>query len=140
MKKYALTFLRRGLMFAGFGPIITSVVFFILSKVLDNFYLTADQVLLSTASTFLLAFVQAGASVFNQIEDWSIGKSLLLHFSTLYFAYILCYIANSWIPFIPFVIIIFTIVFTILYFLVWFTVYFSVRAVSSSLNEKLKKS
>ena len=67
-------------------------------------------------TTYLLAFIHAGASIFNQIEDWPIMKSLLCHFLTLYFAYILCYLINSWIDFNFIAILIFTAVFIAIYF------------------------
>ena len=138
MKKYVITFLHRGLIFGGLGPIITSIVFFILSKTLNNFSITASQALLATVSSYILAFVQAGSSIFNTIEHWSTGKTLLLHFSTLYITYISCYMINSWIPLIPIVIVIFTIVFAISYIVIWLAVYLSVRVASKKFNSRLK--
>lgn len=138
MNKYMKDFLHRGLMFGGFGPVVAGIVFFILSETLDNFSLGGAEILISIVSTYLLAFVQAGASVFNQIEKWPIAKSLLCHFTTLYFAYSLCYIANSWIPFDWKVIGIFTAIFVIIYFIIWFSVYFIVKSTSKKLNTELK--
>jgi hypothetical protein len=139
MKKYIITFLHRGLIFGGFGPIITSIVFFILSLTLENFSLTSSQILISTLSTYFLAFIQSGSSVFNQIEGWSIGRSLLLHFSTLYFAYVSCYLVNSWIPKSTSFIIFFTAIFTLAYLAVWLTVYVSIRITSKCFNRQLNK-
>ena len=138
MNKYFKEFLHRGLMFGGFGPIVAGIVFFILSLTLDNFSLSGSEVLLSIVSTYLLAFLHAGASIFNQIEHWSVGKSLLFHFLTLYLAYSLCYIANSWIPFEPMVLLIFTAIFAVAYFVIWLSVYFTVKATRKKLNEKIK--
>ena len=88
-------------------------------------------------STYLLAFVHAGASVFNQIESWPIAKSLLFHFGSLYLAYTICYLINSWIAFDVKVLIIYTLVFLIVYFAIWLTVFISVKLVSKKINEKL---
>jgi len=121
-------------MFGGFGPIILGIIFFILSKTLDNFSVNAGQILFGIVSTYVLAFVQAGASVFNQIETWSLPKSMLFHFSTLYFVYVMCYVLNSWIPFEWQVIAIFTAIFVAVYFIIWIAVYFSVKAASKKLN------
>ncbi len=121
-------------MFGGFGPIILGIIFFILSKTLDNFSVNAGQILLGIVSIYVLAFVQAGASVFNQIETWSLPKSMLFHFSTLYFVYVMCYVLNSWIPFEWQVIAIFTAIFVAVYFIIWIAVYFSVKAASKKLN------
>ena len=130
-------FFLRGLIFGGFGPIIVGIVYLILHFALEDFSLTGAQVFLVILSSYLLAFVHAGASVFNQIESWSIAKSLFCHFSMLYVAYVLCYVINSWIPFEPIVLGIFTAIFVIGYAVIWFAVYLSVNAAAKRLNKKL---
>lgn len=137
MNKYLKSFLQRGLAFGGFGPIIVGIVFTILQYTVEDFSLTGTEVLLAIISTYLIAFVQAGASVFNQIESWSTPKSLGFHLLTLYAAYVICYVANSWIPFEPMMILIFTAIFLAVYFVVWIIVYISVKAVSKKLNKKI---
>lgn len=137
MNKYLKSFLHRGLMFGGFGPIVAGIVYLILSNTIADFSLDGWQVFLAILSTYILAFLQAGASVFNQIEEWSLPKSLLCHFTTLYLAYSVCYIANSWIPFVPEVLLIFTLIFVVIYFTIWIIVYFTVKATSKKINSKL---
>ncbi len=132
------TFLHRGLVFGGFGPIVVGIVFYILSRTMGDFALTGGEILLAIVSTYLLAFVQAGATVFNQIEHWSTGRSLLCHFLTLYLAYSLCYILNAWIPFDPAVLLIFTGIFTALFLVIWLTVYLIVRSTEKKLNRNLR--
>jgi hypothetical protein len=100
--------------------------------------LSGLEVMIGIISTYLLAFVHAGASIFNQIEHWPISKSLLCHLSTLYVAYSLCYVINTWIPFEPKVLLIFTIVFLTIYLVVWGIVYLSVKTISKNCNAKLK--
>ncbi|MBQ6809076.1 MAG: DUF3021 domain-containing protein [Clostridia bacterium] len=138
MNTYVKKYLHRGLMFGGFGPIVAGIVFYILSVVMDNFSLTGGQILLAIVSTYFLAFVQAGATVFNQIDNWSVGKSLLFHFGSLYLAYSICYIANSWIPFEPAVLLIFTAIFVSVYLVIWVTVYLIVKSVEKRLNKRIK--
>ena len=138
MNKYLKKFFHRGLIFSGFGPIVLGIIYFVLSKTVDNFILSGSEVLAGIVSTYLLAFVQAGSTVFNQIEHWSTGKSLLCHLSTLYVAYSLFYVANTWIPFEPKVLLIFTAIFMAIYFVVWGIVYFSIKATSKNFNAKLK--
>lgn len=137
MNKYLKEFLLRGMMFGGFGPIILGIIYFILSKTITDFSLSGFEVLLGIISTYFLAFVQAGATVFNQIEHWPITKSLFYHFSLLYAVYVICYISNSWIPFEWGVIGIFTAIFAVLYFIIWFTVYFIAKATGKKLNSVL---
>lgn len=137
MNKYLKEFLHRGMMFGGFGPIIVGIIYMILEETVTDFSLNSKQVCLAIVSTYILAFLQAGASVFNQIESWSVPKSLLCHFSTLYAAYVLCYLINTWIPFKSAVVLIFTLIFAVVYFVVWVTVYFSVKATSKKFNSRL---
>ncbi len=137
MNKYLKEYLHRGLMFAGFGPVILGIIYFILSKTINNFSLSGSEVLLAIVSIYMLAFVQAGSSVFNQIEHWPLTKSLFCHFASLYTVYVICYCVNSWIPFEWGVIGIFTAIFVVLYFVIWFTVYFIAKATSKKLNKTL---
>ena len=137
MNSYLKKFLLRGLAFGGFGPIILGVIYAILDATLPNFSLNGAQTCLAIISIYLLAFIQAGASVFNQIEHWPLAKSLFWHFGTLYVAYVTCYTMNTWIPFKWDFILVFTAIFVILYICVWLTVYIITRLTSRKLNKKL---
>ncbi len=138
MNRYTKEFFHRGLMFAGFGPIVTGIVYAILQGTLTEFSLTGGQICLAIVSTYLLAFLQAGASVFNQIEEWSLPKSLLCHFATLYVGYVGCYLINTWIPFVPQVVLIFTAIFVVTYLAIWLTVYLIVRNTGKKMTAALR--
>ena len=131
-------FFFRGLLFGGFGPIIAGIVYLILHLTLQDLTLTGLQVFTTIVSTYLLAFVHAGASVFNQIESWPLAKSTLCHFGLLYIAYVLCYVINSWIPFEPLVLGIFTAIFAVGYAVIWLAVYVSIRVTVKRLNRSLR--
>ena len=137
MKEYIKVFLLRGMIVGGFGPIIAAIIYLILSLTVDNFSLSGNEAFLGIISTYLLAFIQAGASIFNQIEKWSIGKSLLVHLSVIYVAYVGCYLLNSWIPFEWIAILIFSAIFIAVYLSVWLTVFLLVKNASKKLNENL---
>lgn len=138
MNKYLKSFLRRGLVFGGFGPIILGLVFLIIEKCGTPLDLSGGDILLAILSTYLIAFVQAGASVFNQIEAWPIANSLGCHLGSLYLVYVLAYLANSWIPLEPVVILVFTAIFLAVYFAIWLIVFLSVKAVSRKMSRKIK--
>ena len=138
MNKYVKNFLLRGLIFGGFGPIILAIIYAILHVTDSSFYLNGIQTSIAIISIYLLAFVQAGASVFNQIESFSLPKSLLCHLSSLYVVYVLCYLVNNWIPFNVNVLLIFTAIFLTVYFVVWMTVFTLVKITSKKFNDKLK--
>ena len=137
MNRYLKEFLHRGLMFGGLGPIVTSIVYICIEYFNGTFSLSASELCLAVISTYFLAFIQAGVSVFNQIEHWPLPKSLLCHFGLLYITYILCYVINTWIPFSMNVILIFTAIFVVTYFIIWICVYFSIKVISAEMNKKL---
>ena len=139
MNKYLRSFLHRGLLFGGFGPIIASSVYMSINLSGIDLMLDGVDIFIGTVSTYLLAFIQAGASVFNQIESWPIARSLLCHLGSIYLAYVGTYLVNSWIPFEPFVLLIFTAVFTVTYFAIWLTVFFITRAVTKKMNESISE-
>ena len=66
------------------------------------------------------------------------AKSLGAHFLTLYVAYSACYVLNSWIPFEPMVLVIFTAIFAATYFFVWFLVFAIIKATEKRLNKNLR--
>ena len=136
MKKYVVEFFKRGMSFGGFGPIIAAIIYYIISLNIEIKF-SGLEILVAVISTYLLAFIHAGASVFNQIEEWSISKSLAFHLSSLYFAYLGCYLINSWIPFDWIVVLIFTIIFLVTYFVIWIVVYFITKDIAKKLNKKI---
>lgn len=138
MKKYGNEFIKRGLTFGGFGPIIGGVVYLIISYTVEDFSFSGLQVFGMILSTYLLGFIVAGASVFNQIENWSPLKSLLVHMSVLYVAYVSCYLVNTWIPLDYVVVLIFTAVFIVTYLIIYLVVYLTINAVQKKLNKNLK--
>lgn len=138
MKRYLKEFMMRGLMFGGFGPIILSIILFIIWKSVPDTQFRGDEILLGTVSIYILAFVHAGASVFNQIEEWGLNKSIGVHFATLYVAYSVCYLLNSWIPFDIKVFGIFTAIFVAVYAIVWTIVYLCLKRTSHMIVEGLK--
>ena len=139
MNKYLKSFLHRGLIFGGFGPVITGIIYFILSLTIDNLSVSGTEMFTAIISTYLLAFIHAGCSIFNQIEHWPIAKSLFFHFLSLYLVYSVCYLINSWIPFDITVFLIFTGIFILGYAIVWLIVYIIVKQTERKLNSKLNK-
>lgn len=137
MKRYIKEFVLRGLICGGFGPIVLAIIYAILQATEADFSPTGYEVCTAIVSIYLLAFVHAGASVFNQIEEWPLPKSLLVHFFTLFVAYSLCYIGNTWIPFEPLALAVFAAIFVVIYFVVWGIVYLCVRSAGKKMSQKL---
>lgn len=137
MNIYLKKFLHRGLAFGGFGPIVMGIIYLILSCTVTDFTLGGEEAFVAIFSTYSLAFVHAGSSIFNQIEHWSIMKGLFCQLGTLYVAYVVCYLANRWIPFEFSFIIIFTAIFVGGYFAIWGIVYLCVKNSAKKLSEKI---
>ena len=136
---YVKSFLHRGLIFGGFGPIVTGIIYLILSFTLEDISVSGKDLFVIILSTYLLAFVHAGASVFNQIEHWGISKSMLCHFSVLYVTYTVCYLINAWIPFDAVFFAIYTGIFIAVYLVIWLSVFLAVRVTGKKLNARLKQ-
>lgn len=139
MNGYLKRFLHRGLLFGGFGPLIVALVWFFVSWNTGELSLSGGDILLGIVSSYLLAFLHAGVSVFQQIEHWSTGKSLFFHLLTLYVAYSMCYLLNSWIPFEWIALLIFTAVFLLIYFVVWMVVMITISITQKRLNRSLRQ-
>lgn len=139
MNKYFKRFFYRGAIFGGFGPIIFGIVCICIETCGTQLNMNGGRLLSGIISCYILAFFQAGASVFNQIEHWQITKCVFFHFLTIYLSYVFCYLVNSWLPFSWRVILIFTLCFILVYAVIWLTVWLSVKVVSKRLNKKLNK-
>lgn len=138
MKHPVKSFLHRGLAFGGFGPIVMGIVYLILSFTIDGFSASGKDIFLAIISTYLLAFVHAGVSIFNQMEHWPIAKSTLFHFGALYLAYTACYLMNAWIPFDWRILAIYTGIFVGVYLVIWLTVILILHAVKKNMNKRLQ--
>ena len=130
-------FLHRGLIFGGLGSIVVGIVLAFLG-IKTDLNLAGWQILLAIVSGYLIAFVQAGTSVFHQIEEWSPAKGAGLQLLCIYAVYVGAYLINRWIPLHWQVILIFTAAFVAGYFLIWGIVYLSVKAATKKLNGKLQ--
>ena len=137
MNKYVKEFLHRGLIFGGFGPIIMAIIYLVLSYSIKDFSVGGIENFTAVLSTYILAFVHAGSSVFNQIEHWGVMKGLLCQLVSLYIAYIGCYLINSWIAFEISVVAIFTAIFVVGYLAIWGIVYLCIKGKAKKMSEKL---
>ena len=139
MNYYVKEFIKRGLIFSGFGPIVLGIVYLSIECSGVDLKLTGINVFIAILTTYIIAFIQAGSSVFNQIETWPKAKSMFFQMTSIYVVYMGGYLLNNWIPFKIEVIIIFTSVFVAIYLSICLTVYFITKNVSKKLNEKLNK-
>ncbi len=137
MNKYVKEFIKRGLLFSGLGPLVAGIVYLILELSKVEIRLSGLDVFLAIIATYIIAFVQAGSSVFEQIESWSSIKSIFFHMTSIYVVYLGGYLINRWIPFDYLVIIIFTSVYIVTFLVIWLFIYFITKRTSDKMNKKL---
>ena len=138
MNKYVKEFCIRGLIFSSLGPVVFGIVLMILGFCHVEIKLEGWQILLGIVSTLILAFVQAGSSVFEQIEEWSTFKSMFWHLLSIYLVYIVTYLVNSWIPLMWQVILIFSIAVIVTFLVIWLICYLVTRKTKKELDTLIK--
>ena len=139
MNKYVKEFCIRGLVFSGLGPIVLGIVLMILGFCHVEIKMEGWQIFLCIFSTLLLAFVQAGSSVFEQVESWSTLKSLFWHLLSIYAVYLFAYLVNNWIPLMWEVILIFSATVIVTFLIIWLICYLASKKTKKELNLLLNK-
>ena len=139
MKKYALEFIRRGLVASGFGPLVLSVLYWILRRqnVLET--LTAEQVCLGIFSLWALAFVAGGMNVLYQIERLPLMPAILIHGGVLYLAYLVTYLLNDWLEWGRIPVLVFSAIFVLGYLAIWAVIYTVTKKNTDRVNAALEK-
>ena len=137
MNKYVKEFLHRGLMFSGLGPIVAGIVYLCIETSGTELNLSGSTMLLAIITTYIIAFVHAGSSVFNIVESWSRVKGLFFQLISIYVVYTAGYLLNSWLPLKIEVIIIYTVIFVLAFLTIWLTIFFITKSVTKKLNDKL---
>lgn len=139
MKKYVREFFRRGLIAAGFGPVILAILYLILHRADAVDTLTVNEVCIGIFSLYVLAFMAGGMNVIYQIEKLPLMVAILIHGGVLYVGYLMTYLLNGWLKTGKTPILIFTVIFILGYLAVWGIIYFTTKKKTRELNEVLKK-
>lgn len=139
MRKIMLTFLKRGMIACGIGPIILAIVYIILEQTGEINALTIKQVCIGIFSLSILAFVAGGLNAIYQIEKIPFMLAVLIHGIVLYIFYLATYLVNNWIQFSVIPIVVFSIIFVLGYITIWGITYCIIKKSTSDINEKLRK-
>ena len=139
MRKYALEFVKRGLMSAAGGPVILAIIYGILGATGTVAALRPGEVCLGILSITLMAFIAAGITMIYTVESLPLLSAILIHAGVLYADYLMVYLLNRWIPRNGQAIGAFTAIFAAGYALVWLVIYLCSRKRIQQLNEKIKK-
>ena len=139
MKKYVLELFRRGLMAAGFGPVVLAVFYLILQKQNVVQTLTVNEVCLGIFSLSALAFIAGGMNVIYQSERLPLMVAILIHGGVLYISYLGTYLLNDWLEWGVTPILVFSGIFVFGYLAIWTIIYSIIKKRTERLNEILKK-
>lgn len=138
MKKFALEFLRRGLVACGLGPLVLAVLYLVL-KQHGVETLTVDEVCLGIFSLTALAFIAGGMNAVYQMERLPLMLAILLHGGVLYAGYLAVYLLNGWLQQGLTPLLVFTAVFVIGYLVIWVIIYSITKQKTAKLNQMLQK-
>lgn len=137
MKKFIKDFALRGMIAAGFGPLILVTIYLglQLSKTVTN--LSVAQVNLNIISSLILAFIAGGISAIFRVERISIGTATLIDAVVIYFDCLVIYLINDWIKAKAIPLTIFTIIYIVGYLIIWLIIYHQVKTQVKNINQKL---
>ena len=130
-------FIFRGLIAAGFGPIVYGIVIFIIETCGVNAMQDGSMILKAILSTYMMAFICAGASVIWQNERLGLGYSALIHGTVIYISYLITYLLNGWLDHDK--IGQFSIIFISGYIIIWLIIFITEKLKAKKLNQQLNK-
>ena len=137
MKKMMKEFVFRGLIAAGFGPIVYGIVIFIIETCGVNAMQDGSMIFKAMLSTYMMAFICAGASVIWQNERLGLGYSALIHGTVIYISYLITYLLNGWLDHDK--IGQFSIIFISGYIIIWLIIFITEKLKAKKLNQQLNK-
>lgn len=137
MKKHLSQFLLRGLVAAGFGPIVLAIVFGILGATGTVTALAPGEVCLGILSITLMAFIAGAVTGIYQVESLPLPSAILIHGGVLYLDYLIMYLVNDWIEHNAAAVGTFSIIFVLGFAAIWACIYLHSRKKTAQLNKKL---
>jgi len=137
MKEFTKTFGLRGLIAAGFGPIILGIIYGILGKTGAVDALSPSEASIGILSITLMAFIAGGITSVYVTERLPLPSAILIHAAVLYLDYLIMYLLNDWIPKNAQAIGIFTAIFFVCFALIWLGIWLSTRKKTNDINKNL---
>lgn len=139
MKPFLKEFFLRGLIAAGFGPLVLAIIYAVLGGTGQVSSLTPREVSLGIVSISVLAFLAGGMTAIYLLEQLPLMTAILLHGAGLYTAYILVYLLNGWLKRQLVPMLLFTAVFLAGYAVIWLLIYTCTRRRTEWINGQLHK-
>ena len=139
MKKFIGDFMIRGMVAAGFGPIVLAILYLILNKYAELESLSVGQICTGIFSMTALAFMAGGINAIYKLEKLPLMAAILIHGGVLYIFYLITYLLNDWLKSNVINILVFTVIFAAGYLIIWGVIYCIIRKKTNRINELLKQ-
>ena len=139
MKQIVKDFLLRGMVAAGFGPLVLVVFYWITANQIGIETLTVSEVCTGILSLTALAFIAGGMNVIYQIERLPLMAAITIHGAVLYGSYLATYLVNGWLAQGRWPILVFTVIFMAGYLAIWAVIYGITKRRTDRINEILKQ-
>ena len=139
MKRFALEFLRRGLIACGIGPIVLAILYLILRHTGTVETLTVNQVCVGIFSLSVLAFIAGGMNAVYQIERLPLMGAISIHGGVLYISYLATYLVNGWLEWGMLPILVISGIFVLGYLVIWAIIYSIIKRKTDRLNEIIQQ-
>ncbi len=137
MKRFIMTFIKRGALFAAGGPVIVAIVYSFLLASGDVDMLSTQRVIREILTSTLLAFIAAGISAIHTVDKLQSQLACLIQGSVLFLDYFILYLVNGWLPFKWQSIILFTVIFAAVFAAIWVIALFSIKRKIKKMNRQL---
>ena len=137
MKKHILRFLHRGLLAAGFGPVVLAIIYGITGATGHLESLSPAEVCRGILTIYLMAFIAGGINEVYQIERLPLPFAIGIHGLALYADYLLIYLINGWLQKQLTPILVFTGIFVGGFALIWLVIYWVTKHNTRKINENL---
>ena len=139
MKKILREFCLRGMVAAGFGPIVLGTIYFILYKLGLMESIPIPQLCIGIFSITALAFMAGGVNVIHYVEKIPLMVAILIQGLVLYGCYLVVYLINGWLIWGLTPVLVFTGIFALFYLIIWIVIYSLTRKNTAEVNEILKQ-
>ena len=139
MKKMLREFCLRGMIAAGFGPLVLGTVYLVLYKQGLMESITIPQLCIGIFSITALVFVVGGVNVIHHVEQIPLMVAILIQGLILYGCYLVVYLINGWLIWGLTPVLVFTGIFVLAYFIIWIVIHSLARKNTAEVNEILKQ-
>jgi len=139
MKTFMKEFCLRGLCAAWGGPVVLSIIYWIIGASGAADTVPMDQAALGILTITVLAFLVAGMTAIYQLEQLPLISAILIHGAVLYAIYIGIYLINGWLQSQMVPILIFPVAFVAGYALIWLGIYLFTKKKTDRINQHLQE-